>query len=67
MSRQEMRENHANVKRGNHPNSRLIMSTQTGIFYECCADAAEAYGMERRLLNDWLLISYRNKTDLIYV
>ena len=62
-----MRDNHANVSRGNHPNAKLVMSQSTGIFYDCCEDASDAYNLGRRLLTDWLLNPHRNKTDLIYV
>ena len=63
----KMKNNHADVRRGKHPNAKLVMSQSSGIFYDCCEDAAETYSMKSELLGNWLLNPHRNKTDLIYV
>lgn len=48
-------------------NSKLVLDTQTGIFYECAREAAEAknigYSYAKSMLNGTL----KNKTSLIYV
>lgn len=52
----------------NNPRSKLILDTQTGIFYDCVAEAAKAFSMNRGTLKCYLNINskLKNKTSLIY-
>lgn len=52
--------------RGNSKNARLIMCTQTGIFYDCIQDACDAYNIKYSALRSMLQGANRNKTFLIY-
>lgn len=53
--------------RATHSKSKLILDLQTGIFYDCIKDAAEAYGYVYRTLCQRLDGTVRNKTNLVYV
>jgi len=53
-------------KRGNHPAAKIILDTQTGIFYECMKDAAEAKGISYKNLQNRLLGIVINNTGLVY-
>jgi group I intron endonuclease len=46
--------------------SRLIIDTATGIYYGCISDAAEAKGIKRGTLNNYLIGHRPNKTSMIY-
>ena len=46
--------------------SRLIIDTETGIYYGCIADAAQAKGLRRGTLNNYLIGNRPNKTSMIY-
>jgi len=54
------------LKGENHPGSRLLLSTQTGIFYDTIKSASKAYNIKSNHLSSMLLGLVRNKTDLIY-
>ena len=51
---------------GKHPQAKLVMHTEYGIFYDCIKDAAKQNGMTRSLLSQKLLGILRNNTKLIY-
>jgi hypothetical protein len=51
----------------NHPNSKIVLNTQTGIFYECVREAAESIGMKYQTLRNKLCGFRFNNTSLIYV
>ena len=51
---------------GKHPQAKLVMHTEYGIFYDCVKDAAEQNGITRSLLSQKLLGILRNNTKLIY-
>lgn len=52
--------------RGKHPRARIVLDTQTGIFFDCAKDAAEAYGIRPKALSNYLSGYRKNKTNLIY-
>lgn len=57
----------ASMLRGkNHPGARLMLSTQTGIFYDTIKEASKIYNISRNHLGLMLGGYIRNKTDLIY-
>jgi len=51
----------------NHPSSKLVLDTQTGIFYETRNEAAWVKGMPSNTLSNQLTGKVRNKTSFIYV
>jgi hypothetical protein len=56
-------------KRGQSTFKKLILDMQTGIFYDCIKDAADAIGMSYQSLKCRMnpkLIGYQNNTNLIY-
>lgn len=53
-------------KRGNSPTSKLVLDTQTGVFYESLKDAAEAISVEYKKLSSMITNKIRNKTSMIY-
>lgn len=55
------------MTRGKHPLARLILDTETGIFYDCIRDAADAKNINYCTLNGFLKGRYKNKTSFIYV
>lgn len=46
--------------------AKLIIDMQTGIYYGCIADAAEAKGFKRGTLNNYLIGHRPNKSSMIY-
>lgn len=52
--------------RGNSKNAKLIMCTQTGIFYDCIQDACDVYNIKYSTLRSMLQGVNKNKTSLIY-
>jgi group I intron endonuclease len=52
--------------RGKHPQAKLVLHTEYGIFYDCINDAAEQNGITRTLLSQKLSGTFRNNTKLIY-
>ena len=46
--------------------SKIVLDTQTGIFYDCARRAAEAKNISYKNLYRWLNGIYRNRTSLIY-
>ena len=49
-----------------HSASKLVLDTQTGVFYDCAKDAAKAYNIKHSTLKSRLNGTVRNKTNLIY-
>lgn len=54
-------------QKGKHPLARIVLNTQTGVYYECIKDAAFAAGVEYDTLRARLNGICRNKTSFIYV
>jgi hypothetical protein len=52
--------------RGNNPLAKIVLCINTGIFYTCVRDAAEAYSINYSNLRCYLNGSCKNKTSLIY-
>ena len=54
--------------RGNHPLAKLVLDTQTGIFYDCLKDVSEAYEIKYTRLRYILdpKTKSENKTPFIY-
>jgi hypothetical protein len=50
----------------NCPHSKLIVNTETGIFYFSCSEAARSAGVNKNTLHSYLRGKYKNKTSLIY-
>ncbi len=50
-----------------HPNAKLILDTQTGIFYFGCAEACRILGGQPKNLRRALKGEYKNYTSLIFV
>lgn len=48
-------------------NSKIILDTQTGIFFIGTKEASDAYGISRSVLTSKLIGRTKNKTNLIYV
>ncbi len=53
-------------KGSKHPRAKIILDTQTGVFYHCVFEASEAYGIKKTTLTSWLNGRYLNKSNLIY-
>lgn len=51
------------------PRSKIVLDTQTGVFYYCAREAAEVYGISYANLRDYLNPNNKRKnpTSLIYV
>lgn len=47
-------------------NSKILISLNTGIFYNSIKEAALIYNIKRTTLNAMLRGQLKNKTDLIY-
>lgn len=54
------------LKRGNCVYAKLVLDLQTGIFYDCMKDAAEAYKINYSTLRSMLQGKNKNRTNLIY-
>lgn len=54
-------------KGGNNPNAKLVLCTQTGIFYFCVKEAADTINMKNDTLKQQLNGRRKNKTSFIYV
>jgi len=54
------------AKGARHSRSKIVLDTQTGIFYDCAQDAAKAKGYLYSTLHNWLNGHRPNKTSLIY-
>jgi len=53
-------------KKGNHALARVVLNTETGIYYDCIKDAALSIGVEYDTLRARLNGRCRNKTSFIY-
>jgi hypothetical protein len=49
-----------------NPNSKIILDTQTGIFYESIREAEQAKGIKKNCLSPYLNGRFKNKTSLVY-
>jgi hypothetical protein len=54
------------LKGEKHPLAKIILDTQTGVFYYHVAEAAKAYGLKKTTLTCWLNGRNPNKSNLIY-
>jgi hypothetical protein len=54
------------LKRGKSVYAKIVLDTNTGIFYDCLKDASEAYSINYSTLRSMLQGRNKNKTDLIY-
>lgn len=52
---------------GEHPMSKLLLNTNTGVFYECLKEAAFSLNIKRSTLSMKMTGRNRNNTPLIYV
>lgn len=53
--------------RGNNIKAKLVLCLETGVFYDCAVDAAEAYNINCKYLQAMLRGAKKNKTSLIYL
>jgi hypothetical protein len=53
--------------RDTNPNAKLVLDTNSGIFYTCAKDAAEAFNIPYGRLVKYLCGQNKNNTTLIYV
>jgi hypothetical protein len=53
-------------KRGKCVNSKLVLNTQNGVFYDCVADAADSVGVKYNTLVNKLNGNDKNNTPFIY-
>lgn len=59
---------HKNERKGaSHYKSKIVLNTQTGIFYDCIRDAADSIGQHYATLSRKLLNKRRNNTNFILV
>lgn len=63
-TKKQMREN---MLGDNHPRSKVVLNTETGIFYTCVREAAEAYNISKTTLGYWLRGERENISNLKYV
>lgn len=65
----DSRKNSGVAKGGRNPAAKLVLNTDTGIYYDCAKDAAEAFGIKPRNLRRYLNPDNgrKNPTSLIYV
>ncbi len=54
------------ISRGKNSKARMVINIETGIFYDCIIDAAEAYNINRNTLNNYLTGFRKNKTSIRY-
>jgi len=54
-------------KSGKHPLAKLVLDTQTGIYYSCAREVSELTGIKYTRLTDYLNGRVRNKTNFVYV
>ena len=54
------------ISRGKNYKAKLVINVETGIFYDCIIDAAEAYNINRNTLNNYLTGFRKNKSSIIY-
>ena len=55
------------MARGKHPQAKLVLCTQTGIFYDCIEDASETINIKSGTLRAMLNGRNTNKTNFILV
>ncbi len=59
--------NFNNMVCSKHPNSKIVLDTQTGIFFNCLKEASEAYDIKYSTLKAMMQGVNRNRTNLVYV
>lgn len=67
LSKEHLEKLSIRMSRGIHPLAKLVLDTETGIFYDCARDAADAKNINYGTLNGFLKGKYNNKTSFIYV
>ena len=55
------------MAKGKHPQEKLVLCTQTGIFYDCIEDASETINIKSGTLRAMLNGRNTNKTNFILV
>lgn len=55
------------MAKGKHPQAKLVLCTQTGVFYDCIEDASEVINMKSGTLRAMLNGRNPNKTNFILV
>lgn len=65
-TKQKMSLNHADFSKGNHPQAKLVLNLETGIFYDCVEEASETINVKRATLSSWLSSARPNKSNFIY-
>lgn len=67
-SRRKGAENHRYGKTGKlTATSKPVLDLKTGVYYESCSEASLKSGIERTVLNKYLLGRLKNKTSMVYV
>lgn len=51
---------------GDNPRAKIVLDLNTGVFFSCAKEAADAYGINKGCLQAMLRGVYKNKTNLIY-
>ena len=46
--------------------AKIVLDTQTGVFYECAKNVSDLYGWHPRTFKNWLTGIRKNKTQFIY-
>jgi group I intron endonuclease len=64
---EDFRNKMSKIKLGNKSRPKLVLDTQTGIFYNSAKEAANLLCINYSTLVDYLKGKYQNKTNLIYV
>ena len=66
VSKETIEKRNKKLSKGNHYKARIIINTQTGVFYECIIDAAKYHNINRNTLNNYLTGFRKNKTYMVY-
>lgn len=65
-TKEKLKGKRENISLGKHPKAKKVIDIITKKVYGCITEAAEAHGIERRTLSDWLKKEYNDKTTLRY-
>ena len=66
LSKECLEKRSKSISRGKNCKSKLVINLETGIFYDCIIDAAEAHNINKSTLNNYLIGNRKNKTSLAY-
>lgn len=66
-TKKKLRGKRESVQRGNHPKAKLILCTETGIFYNCIKDASEATNLNYATLTNYLNPNSPNKNKSSFI